>query len=299
MPRFWFFFASDISVNIEAGLKPIFAENYLFQFMKIKYTMGIVMLLFGIGFVYSDKNGPSVDATGAPLANGNPGNTCAVSGCHTGSADNGCKVAIDVTNKGGSTSVNQFTAGGVYTVKITVANTFSNGTMGFEATILDPNRAKSGTMSNTSAGSKLRTIGSRQFCEHSAPSTSGTWSIDWTAPATAPDSVVIYAAGNATNNDGAKTGDDIKTTRFTLKKSTTSALGTITNSGIRIFPNPTAHLLQVSLDMERLVLYNLQGQQLLEATNTRTLDVTSLEAGFYLLQVEKDGKIETCKIQKS
>lgn len=266
--------------------------------MKRKYIVGLFMLLFCIGFVYSDKNGPSVDATGAPLANGNPGNTCAVSGCHTGSADNGCKIVLEVTNKGGSTPINKFIAGGVYTVKVTVSNSFTNGTTGFEATILDPNRAKSGTMSNASAGSKLRAIGSRQFCEHSTPSSSGTWTFDWTAPSTAPDSVMIYAAGNATNADGAKTGDDIKTTQLTLKINSAAGVNEIANENVSVFPNPTSQMFHVSTVMDRLILFNFQGQKLLENQNTNTMNIESLEAGFYLLKMEKAGSTETCKIQK-
>jgi hypothetical protein len=41
------------------------------------------------------------------------------------------------------------------------------------------------------------------------------WSFEWTAPETPPDSVVFYAAGNAANNNGSTSGDYIYTTTWT------------------------------------------------------------------------------------
>lgn len=62
-----------------------------------------------------------------------------------------------------------------------------------------------------------------QFVEHVSASTRpGTregveWEIEWTPPANEVGDVVLYAAGNAANNNGTSAGDYIYTTNITLK----------------------------------------------------------------------------------
>ncbi len=55
-----------------------------------------------------------------------------------------------------------------------------------------------------------------QFIEHTLPRTSGTFSFDWTPPATAAGDVRIYVAANAANGNGSTSGDRIYTANFTL-----------------------------------------------------------------------------------
>lgn len=244
-----------------------------------------MLIITTIGLIYSDSHGPSGDYTGAPLASGNVGNTCSVSGCHSSASDNGGQVSILVKNKGGSAAVSTFNSNGVYTVQISVTSTLSKLNAGFEATILDPSRAKSGTMSNAGTGSKFRSINSRQFCEHSYVSTTGVWTFDWTAPSSAPDSITIYAAGNATNGDGSKIGDDIKTTKITLKKSASNDLTVFEDSKISIYPNPCQNRLNFSENQEKIEVYDLLGNLNSQFYHCQEISTERLQPGFYFLKL--------------
>ena len=72
------------------------------------------------------------------------------------------------------------------------------------------------------AGADAPCNGALEFAEHKQPTTNAgnpgprTFIIEWTPPATDVGPVVMYAAGNAANNNGAPTGDHIYTTKATI-----------------------------------------------------------------------------------
>jgi hypothetical protein len=264
--------------------------------MNKKYIIALAVALASSAILISDPDGPTGDYTGAPMSNGNPGNTC--SGCHSGSTDNGCTVAIEVTDKGGSTPVSSFKSGSIYTVKVSVGTSITNGQRGFEATILSPAHAKSGVMSAASAGAKLRTLGSREFCMQSTPSTTGVWSFDWTAPSTSvPDSVIIYAAGNATNGNGNTAGDDVKTTKLVLKKDAASNLK-LDIQQLHLSPNPALETIQLGVFVENCAIVGIDGKVVLETSMTQSLQISDLPAGIYYIRASSGNTRYTGKFQK-
>lgn len=85
---------------------------------------------------------------------------------------------------------------------------------GFEFSPLDQ-----GTCTITNPDStQLSITGSRTYVKQTTAGTNAgspgpmSWSFQWTAPATPPDTVFFYAAGNAANNNNRSTGDYIYTT---------------------------------------------------------------------------------------
>lgn len=266
--------------------------------MKKQYLLTLAILLVGTGILTSNPDGPSGDFTGAPMSNGNAGSTCAASGCHTGSTNNGCTVNLEVTDKGGSTPVSTFKAGAAYTVKVTVGTSINNGQRGFQASILSPTHAKVGVMSAASSGAKLRTIGSREFCMQSAPSTSGVWSFDWTAPsASLPDSVIIYACGNATNGNGNTAGDDVKTTKMVLKKDAASSVSS-TLLNLTLSPNPALETIQLGVFAENCAVIGIDGQVVIEANMIQSVDIADLAPGIYYIKASTGTQHYTGKFQK-
>ena len=74
-----------------------------------------------------------------------------------------------------------------------------------------------------------------QFIEHSGPKSgtgSGTFTFNWTAPATNVGTVIFYAAGNAANGNGADTGDHIYTTTQQLTASAAANTPTVNTGGV-------------------------------------------------------------------
>ena len=102
-----------------------------------------------------------------------------------------------------------------------------------------------------------------QFVEHNSASTrAGTrdgveWEIEWTPPSNEVGDVIIYASGNAANNNNLPTGDYIYTTSITLKaegacnltkKPTVRTIGNAASFAREISPNAMASVF--GLDFE-------------------------------------------------
>lgn len=67
-----------------------------------------------------------------------------------------------------------------------------------------------------------------------------------------------------------------------------------------IYPNPTADFVTINseLPVDHYAIFSSNGQKLLEGTKTKTIDLTTLASGLYLIQFEIDGKNYVGKIVK-
>lgn len=65
-----------------------------------------------------------------------------------------------------------------------------------------------------------------------------------------------------------------------------------------IFPNPTNGILNISVQVEKLTLYNLIGEKLLENNNSNSINLSNLSDGIYILRIENKGKSSFKKISK-
>ena len=179
-------------------------------------TLPILLLAFSVG--------PDPRHTGAP-----GDQTCARSGCHTGTAVNGGGGRVELQLPGGLTYVPG------QKQRIAVVITDGNATTrnyGFQATArLGSNEAngQAGTFSlvgrdvilcvdgRERTGASCPSTAALEFISHGdASNRTGRFEFDWTAPATDVGPVKIYFAGNAANGNGAATGDRIYTANVTL-----------------------------------------------------------------------------------
>lgn len=69
---------------------------------------------------------------------------------------------------------------------------------------------------------------------------------------------------------------------------------------MKIQPNPTTHILTIVTDSqpERLELYNIKGQKLVQFTNTLSLDLSIFSKGVYFVKAIKGDKSSTLKVIK-
>ena len=192
------------------------------SFMK-KTTKIITVLSFSIlpVVLYSYASGPDPRNTGAP-----GDQTCARSGCHTGTAVNGGGGSVQLTSSTGST----YTPGQQQTFVITISDSRAK-VYGFQMTArLDSNPSK-GQAGDFAAGAQQIVVcdnGSTkrssgcpssspvEFIEHSRPFLSNAISVNWTAPSSNVGTVTIYVAANAANGNGSESGDHIYTTSLQL-----------------------------------------------------------------------------------
>jgi hypothetical protein len=66
---------------------------------------------------------------------------------------------------------------------------------------------------------------------------------------------------------------------------------------LEAYPNPASSLLHFNFVLDQVKLYNLQKKELLTSQNTDQLELTSLETGFYLIEMELNGTTQQAKIQ--
>lgn len=69
-------------------------------------------------------------------------------------------------------------------------------------------------------------------------------------------------------------------------------------NAITLYPNPTDGILNISEQVEKLSIYTIIGEKIMETSNATTIDISSLSAGIYILSMENDEKSSFQKIVK-
>ena len=277
------------------------------KFYHLTFALGTAGMLFFAG-IESDN--------GKAGATGSPGEqTCSQSNCHTGSTDNTMGGSVTLTS---TDLVNwEYTPGQTYTLTATVSQQ-GRSLFGIGLEALLPSGANAGTLTpGTGTTTKNATISgnSRKNIVHNmnagATANAHSFTFTWTAPATDVGAVTIYYAGNATNNNGAKTGDYIY-----------NASQVVTPAGVSVseqenspftfsfYPNPTTENITVNYSLEesakiQYVIYDLTGKKVQTESATRfpgsqqqSIDVNSLQAGTYLLSLNLNGNVITKRFVK-
>jgi hypothetical protein len=177
--------------------------------IKRKIQAAIILLAIPV-FAYASVFGPDFGYTGAPGDNGN------CTACHAGTPNSG----------GGGVNITGIPAayqpGQQYTLTVTVQQA-SRTRFGFQLTAIDAGNNRAGTLESLSGDSSLNAStgqGGRQYIQHTQQGTSQNitngraWQVRWTAPSTDIGGVRFFVAGNAANNNGLDTGDNIYTNSF-------------------------------------------------------------------------------------
>jgi hypothetical protein len=183
--------------------------------MKYKIILAFGILLVAAILIDSGQNAFS-NANGAPAGvSGSPadGNTCAASGCHTGSA-------VTAVNNWVSSNIPAagYTPGHSYTI---TAKAVKIGKLrfGFEVSPQDLIGNTLGTLSPANNKTSVTTPG---YITHTKLGNSGTdsvvWTFNWVAPAYGTGTLTFYGAFNCANNDGTVAGDLIYTSTLTVKE---------------------------------------------------------------------------------
>lgn len=177
---------------------------------KLNSVYLLFLTLLAAIFQLSNSGNPPNGHTGAPPS----GNTCASSqgGCHSGGTGTGM---VTITGLPANATPNT-----VYPITVTVTRT--NGVpslAGFQLVAQQSNNSNAGTLTNPGPNSNVEFSGGRYYFEHSpAPPYSGnsaTFTVDWTAPASATNPITMYAVGNLADGNGNTSGDAIVTTTAT------------------------------------------------------------------------------------
>ena len=125
-------------------------------------------------------------------------------------------------------------------------------------------------------------------------------------PITALGGVV---AGNLTRSDIAQIGittamvDNVWYDNIYLHKNTVLSSDSFTVSKFKLYPNPASNVINIeaTADVQNISVYNLLGQEVMNRQTSGTsvsLDVSSLNAGVYVIKTMIDGNVSSTKFIK-
>jgi type IX secretion system substrate protein len=280
--------------------------------MKIKFTLTLFTLLLTALLFINNASGPGniqdKDRTGSPLSPG----SCSAPGCHSGGGFNP-SVSIELLKN--NQPVTTYIPGVTYDVKVTI--TASQGTpagYGFQAVALaGVDNDNTGTWSSPTPGIQSLTLSNgRTYVEHSTPNTTNNFfQTEWMAPDIETGDVTFYAAGNAINLNNSTTGDIATTAQLVISEIGTSSVIDQQNLlNFTIFPNPVDDILNFKISSRSSGDFDLQiistdgrivqkqSIDLTEGENEKSINVSNLSNGIYLIQLVHDKEAATQTILK-
>jgi len=178
------------------------------KIITISAVITVILVLATSGILISLPVQPPKAKTGAPGEG-----TC--SDCHTGKGLNLGPGYVTLSFSGAG---NQYKSNKNYTVTVTVVDT-TEVRYGFQTVSLSDNDIMEGkiTLLDTS-NSKIQKDGAtgRKYVNNYYGTGNNVWTYRWKAPSTSVGAITFYGAGNATNGNDLKTGDNVYTTTMTV-----------------------------------------------------------------------------------
>jgi len=261
--------------------------------MRLVYSSAAVLLTLGFVF-YQPPMAVSNSSGSQPLFNGSPvtleegGALCTA--CHFSFAPNEGTGSVTID------APSTFMPGETITFTVTVDNTtppVGTPKQGFQVSVEDDAAVEhAGTLVIVDDENTRFSSGEQQYVTHTtAGNAQTTWTLGWTAPVDAPESVTIYAAGNAANGNFSPTGDYIYTTSATISRSSVANEDEASPLVARveaIYPNPFVHAATVDYVLEQatpvtVTLFDGLGRTI------RVLDEGTKAAGSHTAQVRGEG----------
>ncbi len=267
------------------------------KMMKKNYSLIIAILspvflgLFFAGTLYhSGSPGAKTGSPGDNLSN--------CTACHSGTPNNVVSwISSDIPELG-------YIVGETYT--ITATGTHTNvGKFGFELTSEDENGNKVGQFIVSDDGQTQLTNGNKAITHTSSGinpnGNSKSWTFQWTAPSTDIGVVTFYASFNAANNNGGTSGDVVYLTNLSVNE---SSIGIAENKEELTFvlsPNPSFGQLSINHDYNDtdIIIIDLNGKIVYQENNYfsgKSIDLSLLNKGIYLVQVQNEQKSRTQKL---
>jgi len=177
--------------------------------MKLKFIYVFLLSAFALIVLQSRSGGAAAnglgDRTGSPLSS----STC--SACHSGGSFS--PAFTTVVKDAGQNPVTSYTPGQSYTIEFNVtAGMGSASGYGMQAVAISPSagNAQAGTMGSAiSSNTQITSNAGRSYVEHAGTKANGTFTVNWTAPASGFGAVAIYGVGLVVNGNGGTSGDQV------------------------------------------------------------------------------------------
>lgn len=231
-------------------------------------TIAAILLILTIVFSYSDvftnEVQPVAGRTGAPSET-----TCGTSACHN-TTPNTFTGNVTITFSDPNL---KYIPGDTYDVTVTVTEA-SITEWGFELTALDAANAltpgtflaeKNGVITSSPISG---TFPNRKYRAHKNADGNNTWTFPWIAPSTNIGCITFYAAGNASNDNNALTGDHIYTSSLEICADSTNGIFSSSNNegsfNIQslVYNQITVEYNHSGIEPVRFSLYDMNGKLL-------------------------------------
>lgn len=284
--------------------------------MKNRILYTAFGLLLTICLFQSNSSGRANAAgsgnTGAP---GDASSTCIT--CHGTSAAIQVDLKIEATDAAGA-SVMQYVPEATYKFKVTVD--VVEGTpsaFGFQMLSLNAPLEMNGdainSWVNASSNASIVEISStnRTYVEHSNPSSTNEFTVDWVAPTEGSGLVTFYACGNGVNFNGSTSGDNADCATFVFEEAVVSSTQELANAfDLSVAPNPARDFIQLTSNITttsnyQVEIYSLGGQLMRRQSNefaageqTTRLPIDNLIGGIYILRVSNGQESANLKFVK-
>lgn len=278
--------------------------------MKFR-TIYTTLFLVGFAFFFYNSSGGAAavqgqDRTGSPLS----GASCQF--CHF-SGSFAPTLEAELLEAGNP--VTNYEGGKTYTLRVTISPTAGNPSrFGFQAVALTTaGNDNAGSFQNPPAGLQITELNSRQYAEHSTPSTGTAFEIEWQAPPAGTGEVRFFAAGVAANNGNGSGGDSSArlgsplTVSELLSSNEEALAGTAT---FDLLHNPVRDraLLRLQITESRryqLRLFDAAGRTLQSrdlplpaGEETLEVEMEELKGGLYFISLSDGNKVVTKKVLK-
>lgn len=239
---------------------------------------------------------------------GSPGESTCVQ-CHNSFNLNSGGGIVTLSNAMLEANDWMFSAGETYDMDVTIAHDGA-AIFGFGVEVLNSSGANSGSlivsntdetrMVNASVDGNERTNITHKGGAGLVANTK-TFSFQWTAPAN-DDVATFYVVGNAADNNGGTSGDNIYSISKELTKNTTGIVNQGTTLVLDVFPNPTKDFISVCIPASTknyvISVYNNTGQ-LVKMEVASTFSVSELTKGtYYVVLSANKRKISTANFIK-
>lgn len=262
-------------------------------------TFSITLISITVGSVYNNAH---TNPTGSPNARtgspGDGGNTCAISGCHTG---------FTVTTKQNVITSNipaeGYTPGTKYTITATSNSIPSRNVFGFQISPQSTTGTLLGTVTITNA-TATQVTGGGKYVTHKQAGITGsngvkTWSFDWTAPAAGTGTVTFYGCFNNANGNGGTTGDSIIKSTLVVQENLSNGIANdqLSKLGLTVFPNPATERIAIKNDKNitynKVVIMDLSGKLIYTSDITESINLLELgmQTGVYFISIYNNDEL--------
>lgn len=272
--------------------------------------------MFAVCLFQSNSSGRANAAgsgnTGAP---GDASSTCIT--CHGNNPNIVVDLSIEATNADGVT-VTQYEPEATYTFKVILDPQMGTpSAYGFQMLSLnaplDMNGDAINSWVNASTNANIVEISAtnRTYVEHSNPSASNEFTVDWVAPSEGAGVVTFYACGNGVNFNGSTSGDNADCATFVFEEAVVSSTQNLASAiEFSIAPNPARDFLQLTSNISnasiyQVEIYSLSGQLMRRQSNelatgeqTTRLPIENLVGGIYIIRVSNGQESANLKFVK-